>query len=699
VAGIKDALIESFINRFGESAALDEPPATITHKIKKIALTKSQGSSNSVLNRGSWKKFSKPDIDFQTIEKAVYTDSYLNKAVNKYVDLMWKNGYNIKTTDPDIFKYIRQRMVLHTYATGEPFDQFLERLSRELITYHNVLVYIKRFDPTQIGPLGKSIAGKIKPLGKEQHPAIGYELIPVTSISVDFDDKNNVREWKQEAPPGGKDKTYNKNEIIHIKKGAWAGKLFGDPFLRPTLDDTKAYRQLEEDAVIIAHQMIEPKIVYSVGDPSLPQTIMDLDDDDIEETANALQYALENGAIVIPGSHKVDVLETRNAQNISEYMDRLKFRVFGGLGLSPVHFGEAGAANRSVTDRLDVQLYDGVKSYQRTVEQYVTFFIFAEWLMEAGYDTDFSVEDDEDWAILEFEEIDTDSLIKKQNHSTSLWVQDGITHDEYRKTLGKLPVTTEQESRLYSDMIGKVNAKYQQEVDKSKSQETSGGENQKTNAKTRATKTSMVETTNTSEDEWNELKLEVLLQLENSFDSLNNWLDDIAYVYAFYFGNIERSEIANVTEQFWNGHSDGSNQALMAGYQLKKDPTKDTAFLSSTNKRVSKYLDKLRRDLRNRVEKVCLQGDTKEVTLLTVSESFDALHARLNSISETESNAAYNYGVLCVAYTNEIKKVWREGSEDCDKCTSGYEEVTYAGIDDIPPISSHPNCKCRIKIV
>lgn len=696
MAGFKEAIIEALVHRYGEST-LDASPAKVSNKIKKATLSQTPGISTFI--RSKWNSFVRPDIDFKLIEKAVYTDSYLSRAINKYVDLLWKNGYNVKTTSPEVFKYIRQRMVLHTFATGEPFDQFLERLSRELITYHNVLVYIRRFDPSEIGPLGKAIGRKISPLDSEKYPAVGYELIPVTSIEVKADSKNNIEKWLQKSP--NSDKEYDKNQVIHIKKGNWAGKLWGDPFVRPVVDDIKAYRQIEEDSIIIAHQMVEPKIVYKVGDTSMPITIQELDDNDIDEAAASLQYALENGAIVIPGSHSVDVLNTKNAQDISNYMTSLRSRIFGGLGLSPVHFGEAGGANRSVTDRLDVQLYDAVKSYQRTISQYITFFIFAEWLMEAGFDTDFSLEDDEDWAIMEFEEIDTDSMIQKQNHNTSLWVQDGITHDEYRKTLGKLPITAEQESRLYSDMIGRINAKYQKEVDKSKSQETSGGENQKTNAKTRAKKTSSIELSEaTSSQEWEELRQEIISYITLcDFNSIDKAIDDITYIYSFYFNKIEEYETQKSSESFWAGYSEGENQAVLAGYTLNGDITSSTAFLSSSNKHIKKYIDKLKRELRTRVENSCDIAKTKKELLELVEDSFNVLQSRLTMISDTEIRAAHNYGVLCVAYINDIEKVWREGTEECDVCTSGFEQVKYTGIEDIPPFSTHPNCKCFIKIV
>jgi hypothetical protein len=350
-------------------------------------------------------------------------------------------------------------------------------------------------------------------------------------------------------------------------------------------------------------------------------------------------------------------------------------------------------------DRLDVQLYDSVKSYQRTIGQYITFFIIAEWLMEGGFDVDFSVENNEDWATMDFEEIDTDSLIKRQNHATSLWVQDGITHEEYRETLGKLPVSGEEEKRLYSDMIGKVNAKYKDAVDKAAAQKTSGGEGQKSNAKTRATKTSSVESV-TSDNEWSLLKEEMLSFIGKSDpDKIVRAMDDIAYVYSFYFHNIEMAETSKVTESFWRGHDSGKDQALMAGYELKVDATKDAAFLSSVQRHTSKYVDKLKRDLRNRIESDCEKATSVEEMLEQVNNTFSVLHSRLDILSETESNAAYNYGIVCIAYTNKIDRVWREGSEDCDKCMDGFEDIKYAGIEDIPPISSHPNCKCRIKIL
>lgn len=680
---LKKAIVSQVIE---EAGVLDRSPAKISNLVKKVVLSTNGSSSKWGGTRIGWVE---PDYDFKIIEKAVSTDSYLSRAITKYNNLLWKNGYSILTDNQEILKYIRQRMVLHTFTTGEPFNIFLERLSKDLIKYHNVLIYIKRIDPSDIGPLGKKLLKKLTPLDG-QYPAVAYELVPVTTIKVEKDEKNNVKNWKQEIP-GIKPKEYAKNEIIHVRIGAGSGKLWGDPFVRPVIDDVKAYRQLEEDAILISHQMVEPKLAYKVGNVSLPQTIIDLDDDQIEEIATALQFSLENGAIVMPGSHDISVLDTKNAQDITNYMVSLKSRIFGGLGLSPVHFGEAGDANRSVTDRLDVQLYDDVKAYQRVISAYITYFIFAEWLAEAGFDIDFSINGGEQWAEFVFEEIDTDSLIKKQNHFVSLWVQNAIGHDELRKELGRLPMSEQEKTTLYADMVGAIAAKYAQTPDRSEQQKTSGGDNQGSNAKTRAQKTSSLDKTPDIEDIVEDLKEDILLSIAES-----NY-DDIEHTIDIYTDSIKSHLSNEMVKSFNDGYINASNQAILAGYQLKS--IRRSYEKSDISESLNDIAISINRNLKLAINEIheLLDNKTQEGKK-NIYAWLDSEVDKVKDILAAEKLIMYNYGVISFAQDNDIDEVAKDNS-NCQLCGKELMSISNCGLEELQIMHRDDKCKCIYLIV
>jgi cytochrome c551/c552 len=688
------------------NSSLAAAPAAVPQFIKKVVIA--DGPNNKFRWRlGSREQWQEPDYDFEVIDKAVSTDSYLRRTVDKYEDLMWKNGYKIKTTDPKIYEYLKTRMTLHTYATGQPFDEFLRQLSRELIKYHNVLIFRKKFDLAEIGPLGKKVARQIEPLDNGEYPVGGYEIIPIKNVTVDKDEKNNIKRWQQTVP-NYTPKIYQAGEVIHIKKACEAGHFWGDPFLRPVLDDIKAYRQLEEDAIVISHQMIEPKLVYKAGNIAMPSTIIDLDEDSMSRIAGELRFMLDSGAIVIPGHHDVDVLDTKNAQDITPYMDRLKLRVFGGLNMSGVHFGEAGSANRSVTDRLDIQLYDSIKSYQTTIELYITHFIINEWLMEADFEIDFSQQDGTSWAAMQFEEIDTDSLIKKQNHSLALWVQDGINHPELRRALGRLPLEDEDAKELYSDKIGAIGAKYATMVSEAAAQKTAGGQGQGSNSKTKVKKTSSVENMKLNEsadyiDEWYWLRNELLTYIDSNVLPGGQSIfksSSVESVMAYSLSHIQEHIINSSSSSLSAGIVTAINQAIMAGYKAPSilDASKLRGYGLTIENEVKKPLRELSTIMLERLERdINMAPDDK--IMLYASNAIDIYESRLKAIEKSVKNASYNYGVLVMASELKIAKVLKQGTKDCELCNEEFLDVEYKTLEDIPPYSTHPNCECKLKIV
>lgn len=709
----KEQLVERYYGvNVSESPTLKDPPSKIPNMIKKAMMSSGlrSGSRWRLGTRGiGWEE---PEYNFELIDKAVFTDSYLRRAVDKYEELCWKNGYSLITTSTEVKKYLRLRMVMHTFSTGQPFDLFLKQISRELIKYHNVLIYRKRFDITEIGPIGVSMMNKIKPMGDNQFPVGAYEILPITTAKVRKDKKNNILGWQQD-PGNGETRDFKPEEIIHMKKSCESGNFWGNPFLYPVLEDVKAYRQLEEDAIVISHQMIEPKIVYKVGDVALPSTIIDLDESELSRIVTDLQYMLESGAIVIPGHHSCDVLNTAQTQDISPYMDKLRMRVFGGLGMSPVHFGDSSAGNRSVTDRLDVQLYDIIKGYQNTVQDYITYFMFSEWLIEGGFDVDYSLDDNGDWVRMRFEEIDTDSLIKKQNHDTSRFVQNVISHDEVRRSHGLLPMSDAEKPGLYADMIGEIDAKHEATIDKSKAQQTAGGTNQGSDSKTKVKKTSsfdgevLTEKVDPKMDDyrhwWEEMKTDTIDYLNITYkDDLKDFNSaELEHLFEFCFTKIRSLYYADISLNLGIGILEGKNQAIMAGHKppVTIDMSKVNGYKTSINKRVDPAINILKDLLYKRVEDDVKMAESHEKAIEYATIAFENTMFRLSQVIESETSAAYNYGILCIAVLSKIDKVWKVSVDSCELCEEGYVETKYKTIEDIPPLSTHTNCKCRLKIV
>ena len=97
---------------YGESKAGDNP---LARTIKKIGYAFLEGSRTD---------FQESPFDFEEIDAAYNTDSYVRQALDKYIELMFKAGWKIKYKDDKVKDYMTKRLMLLSDAMGEPIDQF-----------------------------------------------------------------------------------------------------------------------------------------------------------------------------------------------------------------------------------------------------------------------------------------------------------------------------------------------------------------------------------------------------------------------------------------------------------------------------------------------------------------------------------------------------------------------------------------------
>ena len=690
---------------------------------KTIDLSNEVKSKSYSTSSPPWLKtpsFESPDVDFAYLRKATKTEPLFHQRANKLQNLMWKNGYVLKTEDPEALSYIRARIEIFTVLTGTTFDAFLRKVSRELIKFDNVLLWERRLKPAEMKKLGIDLELKgIGPKGKDG-PVLFYEILPIDTIRFKRDNHNNILQWQQ-IGPGGQTKEFDPSEVMLITKDEDSGDILAYPTVQMVLPDTRILRQLETDASLVAHRLAFPLFKYKVGSPQLEQSIPKKDED-----LSGIWYELEgmllDGTIIMPGTHDFEVvLSDTKLDGVTSMLDYFKNRVIVGLGMSPVHLGDLSSANRSITDRLDIQLYDDVKSYQKVQEEVYTFFVFGQWLLEAGFNlnigqTKLSLS----WVYMVFREIDTDSLIKRENHALAKWVQDGITHAELRAEFGLQPL--EDTSDLYSDKIGAITAKYQEMVAQTKAQQTSGGSDQGSDTKTKVKKTHSLESL---EEEATTFRALLNIFKEESAPPfvldkyLSEW-DKMQYDVTNYISTIHDLDpdkfsgaelawaaeevIVDVINMLRMDLLESMRFGVDRGFDEARDIDPDVTpmRMSVFNKNVytllriaSKDMERLMSDLSERVELEILNEDSIPVA---VENAFAALAYRLKAIVSSHVVLAENWGVCVVAEHLGYEEVWQESETGCSVCTGGWVQIEDITPKDVPPFSTHPNCGCKVHI-
>lgn len=381
--------------------------------------------------------FEEAPYDLDKIIQAIDTDSYIKQGFFKYKELFWKEGWDIVSENPDAAAYLWQRIDFFEEVMETPFNQFLQKVADNLVKFANVFIVEVRKDISPIFP------GKLYP-EENKETICGYYIIPTETVRIHRNKYNKVLYYKQcledeSVYSNNEDDypTWTADEVIHLAWDKKDGRAFGTPFLISVLDDVVALRQIEEDVQNLIHRDLFPLYKYIIGtkdEPSSPE--------EIEEAAAELANLRTEGGIILPERHDVDVIGGKDsALEVGDYLMQFKERVAVGMGLSPHHLGMLSSANRSVTDRLDIALYDKIKLFQAYLEDEIRVKIFNRLLREGGFDPTTTPFKDgpSDRCYMRFREIDIDTQIKKETHSLQLFAGSAITLEELRLAIGENP--------------------------------------------------------------------------------------------------------------------------------------------------------------------------------------------------------------------------------------------------------------------
>lgn len=400
--------------------------------------------------------FEPAPYDFGRIIQAVDTDSYVKQAFHKYQELMWKEGWEITGENTEAVDYLYTRIAFMELSMGKPFNDFLIEIADQLVKFSNAFVVKVRGDLDPYFPQNLEAANGSKPV-------IGYQVVPAETMEIMRDYHNKLIMYRQNvwgsygysaASAGfGKDQrdyanllpTWRPEEVIHFYWDRKPGRIFGTPFMVAVLDDIIALRQVEEDLQNLIHRELFPLYKYKVGTEEHPA-----EPEEVEQAALELAGLRTEGGLVLPDRHDVEVIGAEGkVLEAQDYLNHFKERVAVGLGLSQHHLGmTANGGNRSVTDNLDTALYEKIKLYQNYIAEMLQLKIFNELLLEGGYDPYVPRAQKEDRCVFEFNEIDVDTQIKKENHIIQKWTSDMIEMEEMRLLLKIKPEVDE--DQLYT---------------------------------------------------------------------------------------------------------------------------------------------------------------------------------------------------------------------------------------------------------
>lgn len=438
----------------------------------------------------SSKDFEEPEYDLDTLRIAYDSDSYIRQGVDKYVDQIFKEGFDFFGKSPDVVDYVKLRLAYMAETTGTPTQQFLIDIAEDVVKYANSIIVKSRMsDQTQLPP-GTKVTGLYG-----AQPVVGYFCLNPSTIKGKRDKTGMVLGWQQEVDGADKPVSLKKEDVVHVYYKREKGNLFGTSFLIPVIEDVKALRQAEENVLKMMFRHIYPMYHVIVGTEEMPGT-----DADIAQAENAMNNMDVDGGVITSNRVQIKTIASDKVIDSAPLLKYLEERVFTGLGVPAVMFGRGDTSNRSTSDSMASEMSDRISAIQTVIELFINDSIIRELLMEGGYDP---ILNPEHVVEFRFKENDMDRKIKSETHAVYLYEHNSITEDEMRQFLGKDPIA--ERSKMFQTLVTQANAKATAKV---KSEEAPPGEagTKETNNKQKptnqsGTKTSPKKLTNSSSDD------------------------------------------------------------------------------------------------------------------------------------------------------------------------------------------------------
>lgn len=685
---------------------------------KKIAIKK---LGQAIKDGGT--EFEESVIDLEEVQRAYFTDSYIRRSIDKYSELMFKEGWEIPGRNEAATEYVWMRLKLMAEATGQPIQELMKEIAHDMVLFGNAFV-IKARQKTGGGATGVTAVGYT---GKQ--PIAGYFVLPATSIMIARDDTGKLLNYQQDIGTGTP-LVFKPEDVVHFHYKRPRGRAFGVPFIHNVLEDVKLLRQIEENVARLIYRNLFPIYQYKVG---IDKPGFEATDEEVETLREEIRDMPMDGALVVPERHEITVIGSQGqALDASEYLKYYRQRVFTGLMASDSTMGIGDTANKSTSDNQAADLIDGVKEFQSIFATTFTDKIVNELLFEGGYDPVLNADDE---VLFEFFEIALDAKTKKENHVVQLFTQNAITFEEMRAGIGRDPVSDE--GRLYFNMITIATSQAQADMTAQAQAANNAGDNKNKpeNQSGKADNPGKAK----REGEENPANLGKLEENANNVLTPKNVMVNL-------YSEQDVSKLNQSSQGMWNSLRE--DMINMTGMGKSQDFIKSMAvepfrksvestflpfvdsllteginkgqveleakeFVSSSVRKiasreiaslVSKSIGRVIDDVLTVVMKAeADQSATKRASLIT--GAFESNQYRLALITQAELHRAFNYGKILMAKEAGLTSVTSKinstnPSQKCREQEGKAILLNQPNADLLKQVPAfHPNCQCTIELV
>jgi hypothetical protein len=424
------------------SSHLDVQDAVKTVKIRKENVSNPTLSYFATGSRYQNKYFHDHEYDLYEYGRIIDTEALVARTFQKKKTLMFKQGYTITSKNPDNLAYVKQRLNEIEYVSQVPFRNLLREMAQNLIAFHNTYVAKARKKDASSGKI-RMHRGK-----KEVQPVAAWFNMAPETMQAKINDAGEPKRYRQWIT-GHKYREFPEENVIHIAYNKRTGMKMGTPPLEAVKDDILALRRIEESVETLIYKSLFPIIHVQVGTEKHPARTLPNGQSEVSAAISLLENIEDNGGLVT--SERVNVTSVGAeslALRVEAYLQHFKKRVYAGLGMSGIDFGDGDTTGRATGEVLSASLADSVIDYQIEIEETVTRQMFDELLLESGrYSAPYEITED-DRVFLQLRNVSTEEMVLKENHVINKVNSGLLTLPEARAELGKENLTEEELSQL-----------------------------------------------------------------------------------------------------------------------------------------------------------------------------------------------------------------------------------------------------------
>lgn len=431
---------------------------------KSVSIYKTKNPTRSFFTtanlpfNGSRRAFDNGEYDLYETGRIIDTESLVARAFNKKNTLIFRDGYELKSKNEDNLNYIKKRIKEIEYISSKKFVETLREYAYNLVAFHNpYIVKVRKLEAST----GKEREHRGK---KILQPVAAYYCLAPETMEKRLTDSGDAERYRQYLQ-GSKYREFAEYNIIYTPFNKRSGFTMGTPPLEAAKEDILALRRIEESVETLIYKSLFPIIHLKIGTDKAPARTLADGRSEVDVATKLLEDIDDNGGIATSERIDIKAIGAESlALRVESYLEHFKKRVYAGLGMSAIDFGDGDSTGRATGEVLSSSLKDSVITYQDIIRDMVTEDIFNELLLESGrYKFPFEIKED-DSVYIEFNTVGADEKIKKESHVLNMAAQGALLTNELREQIGLKPLSDEEIKNLHSVKLAELANEQQMEL-------------------------------------------------------------------------------------------------------------------------------------------------------------------------------------------------------------------------------------------